>query len=612
MANTTIPQLPLATSLSGAEQLEIVQSGVSRRTTTSAVAGLQLSLTGPTGPQGDMGPTGAAGPTGPTGVQGSAGNPGGIGPTGAMGPTGAAGPTGPTGTQGAQGVTGPSVTGPTGPTGAGGPQGSVGPTGPATPGPTGPTGAASTVAGPTGPTGAQGIIGPTGPTGTTGAVGPTGPGTVTSVDASGGSTGLTFSGGPITSSGTLTLSGTLAVANGGTGVTTSTGTGSVVLSASPSFTGTVNFGPSIVTGTGLSTGDAQLELGANRTGSGLAYLDLHAVTGTDFQARLIRYAGANGGMDLIQTGTGGMGISNEGNSDISFKTNAIERMRINNAGNVMVGTTSATGLFSVDGVSYGQMIATNRFGILGNNLYYGTSNFRYIGDGHAYGWTQGNTDGADLRLLYAGNNASGGGAVATTTERLYITSSGFVGVGVSTDNGVDKLTVAGVVGSYVSGRAGFHLYNGGATAEWFIGQPSGASHNLTFSKLVSGTYTDYLAIDTLGGITSASVADAVGYKGVPQNSQTGSYTLALSDMGKHISITTGGVVIPANSSVAFPIGSTVVIYNNSASAQNISITTDTLRLSGTATTGTRSLAQRGLATCVKVASTEWVVTGNVT
>ena len=36
-------------------------------------------------------------------------------------------------------------------------------------------------------------------------------------------------------SGTLTLSGTLAVANGGTGVTTSTGTGSVVLSTSPTL-----------------------------------------------------------------------------------------------------------------------------------------------------------------------------------------------------------------------------------------------------------------------------------------------------------------------------------------------------------------------------------------
>jgi hypothetical protein len=47
-------------------------------------------------------------------------------------------------------------------------------------------------------------------------------GTVTSVDVSGGTTGLTTSGGPITSSGTVTLAGTLAVANGGTSLTTLT------------------------------------------------------------------------------------------------------------------------------------------------------------------------------------------------------------------------------------------------------------------------------------------------------------------------------------------------------------------------------------------------------
>lgn len=47
-----------------------------------------------------------------------------------------------------------------------------------------------------------------------------GVGTVTSVDGSGGTTGLTLTGGPITASGTLTLGGTLAVANGGTGATT--------------------------------------------------------------------------------------------------------------------------------------------------------------------------------------------------------------------------------------------------------------------------------------------------------------------------------------------------------------------------------------------------------
>jgi len=46
-----------------------------------------------------------------------------------------------------------------------------------------------------------------------------GSGTVSSVNVSGGTTGLSYSGGPITSSGTITTAGTLVVANGGTGLT---------------------------------------------------------------------------------------------------------------------------------------------------------------------------------------------------------------------------------------------------------------------------------------------------------------------------------------------------------------------------------------------------------
>lgn len=72
-------------------------------------------------------------------------------------------------------------------------------------------------------------------------------GTVTSVDVSGGTTGLSFTGGPVTVSGTMTMSGTLAVANGGTGVTTKTGTGSVVLSTSPTLVTPVLGTPTSVT-----------------------------------------------------------------------------------------------------------------------------------------------------------------------------------------------------------------------------------------------------------------------------------------------------------------------------------------------------------------------------
>ena len=62
---------------------------------------------------------------------------------------------------------------------------------------------------------------------------PPGSGTVTSVDLDGGTTGLTFSGGPITTSGTITIGGLLDVANGGTGVDLSaTGPGIAIQDAS--------------------------------------------------------------------------------------------------------------------------------------------------------------------------------------------------------------------------------------------------------------------------------------------------------------------------------------------------------------------------------------------
>ena len=81
-------------------------------------------------------------------------------------------------------------------------------------------------------------------------------GTVTSVDVSGGTTGLTTSGGPITTSGTVTLAGTLAVANGGTGTTT----------------------PSIVGGTNVTVSGTWPNQTINATGVGLGTVTSVAAT----------------------------------------------------------------------------------------------------------------------------------------------------------------------------------------------------------------------------------------------------------------------------------------------------------------------------------------------
>jgi hypothetical protein len=108
----------------------------------------------------------------------------------------------------------------------------------------------------------------------------------------------------------------------------------------------------------------------------------------------------------------------------------------------------------------------------------------------------------------------------------------------------------------------------------------------------------------------------VGYLEVPQNAQAAAYSLILTDSGKHIfhsSATTGHTyTIPANSSVAFPIGTAVTIVNDITSASiSITITTDSMFWAGTGLTdSTRSLAAGGLATLLKVASTKWVISGS--
>jgi len=129
--------------------------------------------------------------------------------------------------------------------------------------------------------------------------------------------------------------------------------------------------------------------------------------------------------------------------------------------------------------------------------------------------------------------------------------------------------------------------------------------NLTATNVSSSGLNATNSVNDTGAIAVASP----GFRSIPQNAQTSAYTLALTDAGKHVSNTTGGFVIPANGSVAFPIGTAVVMFNNSSSPQNISITSDTLRQAGTTNTGTRALGAYGVATVLKVASTVWVISG---
>jgi hypothetical protein len=116
-------------------------------------------------------------------------------------------------------------------------------------------------------------------------------------------------------------------------------------------------------------------------------------------------------------------------------------------------------------------------------------------------------------------------------------------------------------------------------------------------------------------LAATQAADSIGTRGVPQNSQSAAYTLVIEDAGKHIlhpsaDTTARTFTIPANGSVAFPIGTTVTFVNqNAGGVITIAITTDTMRLAGAGTTGSRTLAANGIATCIKLTSTEWIISG---
>jgi hypothetical protein len=100
--------------------------------------------------------------------------------------------------------------------------------------------------------------------------------------------------------------------------------------------------------------------------------------------------------------------------------------------------------------------------------------------------------------------------------------------------------------------------------------------------------------------------------GLPQNgATTGAYGIVAADAGTHIySSATRTITIPANATIAMPIGSTIVFIAGSGATVTIAITSDTMYLAGLGTTGSRTLAAFGMATAVKITSTSWIISGN--
>jgi hypothetical protein len=141
-------------------------------------------------------------------------------------------------------------------------------------------------------------------------------------------------------------------------------------------------------------------------------------------------------------------------------------------------------------------------------------------------------------------------------------------------------------------------------------QIKGSSTGVTSLASANASATNYT-------VTFPAETMEVGFRSIPQITKVadGAPTTGadLTYSGKHIyhTSTAGTFTIPANGSIAYPIGTALTFVNgNGAGALTIAITTDTMRLAGAGTTGSRTLAANGVATAVKLTETEWIISGS--
>jgi hypothetical protein len=156
---------------------------------------------------------------------------------------------------------------------------------------------------------------------------------------------------------------------------------------------------------------------------------------------------------------------------------------------------------------------------------------------------------------------------------------------------------------------GIRILAGTTSADWGFRVDNNANSAVCF--MVQGDGETYVTAPT-AAVAGPTGTFQVGYLEAPQNLQNASYQLVMSDRGKQIMHTSGSphtYTIPANGTVAFPLGTMIVVSNSGAGAVTIAITTDTLTWVPGGTTGSRTLSQNGSCTLQKITSTSWFVSG---
>jgi hypothetical protein len=233
---------------------------------------------------------------------------------------------------------------------------------------------------------------------------------------------------------------------------------------------------------------------------------------------------------------------------------------------------------------------------------------------------QGNASGTGTTTLQSANTSSNTtftlpGTDGTTGQALVTDGSGslsFSSVGSGTVTTVSVVSANGLAGSVANASTTPAI----TLSTSITGVLKG--NGTAISAATAGT--DYVApggalgTPSSGTLSSCTVdgTNSVGFRTAPQTSGgASSYTLVLTDSGKHVIFTGGStatLTVPTNASVAFPIGTTILVVNDNSGNLTISGAGVTFQLAN-GSTGNRTVATKGLATCLKTATDTWYVSG---
>lgn len=228
----------------------------------------------------------------------------------------------------------------------------------------------------------------------------------------------------------------------------------------------------------------------------------------------------------------------------------------------------------------------------------GTPAVQIIGTRFGANKTTGETIAAGLSAC---TGITGTGVLVFATSPALVTPT----LGVATATSINKVAITAPATS--------------ATLTIADGKTLTASNTLTFAGTDGKTLTVSNSLALAGTdsttMTFPSASAEIGYLNVPQNSQSTAYSTVLADSGKlvsHPSTDANARTFTIDNSVSYPNGTVISFSNMTSQNLTIALSSGTLYWSGIlpVLTGSRTLAQYGLATCVKVETNVWFINGS--